>query len=1473
MKDEKIAEAMPEFGHQRGVIYGSDGTALDISGYSISLVRSALIYVGYFFTCGILRLLFHWFPHWKLLATHTLCPLRQAQRVLIKDSFGIYYVHQVMISAADGSCGPILMPKYSPKVESALRALRLQANTSRNFITYFFHKKMKYIWDQEKNEFGLLSGWEERPYCELVPASPLTLDAVTRHRMLYGDNEIAIHVTPLMRMLLSECLNPFYCFQAFSCMLWYFENYWQYATAILVISSLSLVLQVIEMRGNEKALKKTVSGSSTVAVCRVINDTAEYQDVDSAELVPGDIIKIPRAGCLMQCDALILSGNCIVNESTLTGESVPVTKTPLPEIRNKHDVFNINSAARHVLFGGTRVIQTRNYADEPVLAVVARTGFRTAKGELVRSILFPKPMKFKFTQDSLKFVAALSVLAAVGFAAAVYLMHRRNVGFGLIVLRALDLITVVVPPALPMAMTVGIIFAQRRLRRHNIYCINPNSINVCGVINVICFDKTGTLTEDGLDLWGVVPSSHGIFEEPEFHPNELESGPLLECMAACHSLTRIEGILSGDPLDLKMFLSTKWEFIEEVSEDHCKFGMAVPAVVRPRPKGSVTNITLESPVDTEALPYEIGILRQFPFTSSLQRMSVIARSLNCSHFSIYTKGAPETIELLCRRDTIPTDFHSVLLEYTRQGYRVLALAWRPLKIPYTRALRIQRERAEQKLQFLGLLIMENRLKPETTPVIEILRDANIRPVMVTGDNMLTAISVARDCEIIDEMDRIVIVSAKPPLSSEAYKYQNMVTGDTPGSGPSTTPEIPFLLRPDIHSMAAGGTTACDSLLCQDRAPLVEFHYAEDLHKPVTEVTATSGPSVRGWRSHLHSSGVPRSSSSRQERKHLFPWLHHRRIIERSAPYTSLRNTSLEEPVDANGATLTSTPQPPGKPPNYDSGNLTSHRVTIRMIDRPDFHLAISGKTWSVIREHYPWLIPKLVVKGTVFARFSPEQKAQLVEALQAVGYFVAMCGDGANDCGALKAAHAGVSLSEAEASVASPFTAKEQNIKCIPTLIRQGRCALVTSFGTFKFMAGYSLVQFTSVVLLYVVGSTMSNSQFLYVDLFLITSLSITFGYTRAYRDLSVEAPRVRLLSMITLMSLGVQLLVNIVIQIGAFFAVRAQPWYLPLFDISATYELENYESTALFTVAAYQYTILAIVFSKGAPYRRSMLSNPFFIFTVLVCLGCTALISSNSIGWVRILINTVRIPSYRFVLLLHGLVLVGFFVCYFSELVVDGLAFRRRLLRIRRALFPRHVQIKDYERIREEIDKLAGSWPPLIRSASVQALPADLFNDAGSPTGVRSRKRMSSALSTDSDEEEIVCLGDSDNPNSSLIQYSGDKTVVNTAGESGLPGPSQPLPSSWQKKDSLACHRSYSFDCGNIGRQTPPFPHGRNEKLPEDFSQNSNDNNSAPKVAFILGSAWPPAPETTFFYGSRHRSQSSSAGGAPSARPSEEKR
>lgn len=130
-------------------------------------------------------------------------------------------------------------------------------------------------------------------------------------------------------------------------------------------------------------------------------------------------------------------------------------------------------------------------------------------------------------------------------------------------MRALDVITITVPPALPMAMTAGTAFAIARLSKRKIYCISPPSINVAGQVQMMCFDKTGTLTQDGLDLMGILPASEKKFNELVKTGDEIEalskSNPnLFHTLVCCHSLTRMNDKLIGDPLEIKIFEATNW---------------------------------------------------------------------------------------------------------------------------------------------------------------------------------------------------------------------------------------------------------------------------------------------------------------------------------------------------------------------------------------------------------------------------------------------------------------------------------------------------------------------------------------------------------------------------------------------------------------------------------------------------------------------------------------------------------------------------------------------------------------------------------------------------------------------------------------------------------------------------------------------------------------------------------------------------
>jgi magnesium-transporting ATPase (P-type) len=197
----------------------------------------------------------------------------------------------------------------------------------------------------------------------------------------------------------------------------------------------------------------------------------------------------------------------------------------------------------------------------------------------------------------------------------------------------------------------------------------------------------------------------------------------------------------------------------------------------------------------------------------------------------------------------------------------------------------------------------------------------------------------------------------------------------------------------------------------------------------------------------------------------------------------------------------------------------------------DFELAITGPAFGKLmllhRAGVRAPLECVTKLGRVFARMSPEQKQALVETYgDGHGLIVGMCGDGANDCGALKAAHVGLSLSEAEASIAAPFTSSTPNIGPLVTLMREGRAALVTSVSCFKFMALYSVIQFVTVLRLYQVNTNMSDMQYLWIDLCIIFPLAVTMGRTGAYKTLSRHTPNGRLISFPVLASVLGQALI-----------------------------------------------------------------------------------------------------------------------------------------------------------------------------------------------------------------------------------------------------------------------------------------------------------------------------------------------------------
>ncbi|XP_036099133.1 probable cation-transporting ATPase 13A5 [Molossus molossus] len=1084
----------------RALLNQGEENELEVFGYQTQNLRRAFCLTGSVLTCGILPLLFYWRPHWRVWATCIPCPLEEADTVLLRttDEFQRYvrkkviclYLSTLKFSISKNPELPVVADPHSVinqavlKPELKLRCIQVQ--------------KIRYVWDNLEKRFRKVGLLEDHHSCYDIHhmfGPGLTSEEQEVRRLVCGPNAIEVEIQPVWKLLVKQVLNPFYVFQVFTLTLWLSHGYIEYSVAIIILSIISIVLSVYDLRQQSVKLHNLVEDHNKVQVTITVKGKG-LQKLDSRLLVPGDVLILPEKLSL-PCDAVLIDGKCVVNEGMLTGESIPVTKMPLPHMENTMPwkSHSLEDYRKHILFCGTEVIQVQPSGQGPVRAVVLQTGYNTAKGDLVRSILYPRPLNFKLYSDAFKFIVFLACLGVVGFfyALGVYTYHgvspRETASMALI------LFTTTVPPVLPAALTTGIMYAQKRLREKKIFCISPQRINMCGQINLVCFDKTGTLTEDGLDLWGTVPAADNCFQEGHNFASgrALPWGPLCAAMASCHSLILLDGTIQGDPLDLKMFEGTAW-IMEDCNVECCKFRTSDSnIIIKPGPKAS------RSPVDA------ITILRQFPFSSSLQRMSVVAQLAGEDHFHVYMKGAPEMLAKFCRSETVPRNFPQELRSHTMQGFRVIALAHKALSMgKLSEVESLSRETVESELTFLGLLIMENRLKKETKPVLEELREACIKTVMITGDNLQTAITVAKNAEMIPQGSQVILVEANEP---EEF---------VPAS--------------------------------------VTWHLVENQE---------NGPG-------------------------------------KNEIYINIGNSSV----------------PPG-----EKGS--------------SYHFAMSGKSYQVLFQHFNSLLPKILVNGTIFARMSPGQKSSLVEEFQKLNYYVGMCGDGANDCGALKMAHAGISLSEQEASVASPFTSKIANIKCVPHLIKEGRAALVSSFGVFKYLTMYGMIQFIGASLLYWHLQLFGNYQYLIQDVAITLMVCLTMSSTHAYPKLAPYRPAGQLLSPPLLLSVLLNTCFTCIVQICAFLCVKQQPWYCEVYrysecfldnqgNFSTNMSLEgnwtgnatlipgsilSFESTTLWPITTINCVTVAFIFSKGKPFRKPIYTNYIFSFLLISALGLTVFI------------------------------------------------------------------------------------------------------------------------------------------------------------------------------------------------------------------------------------------------------------------------
>ncbi|WNV81333.1 calcium-translocating P-type ATPase, SERCA-type [Bacillus atrophaeus] len=515
------------------------------------------------------------------------------------------------------------------------------------------------------------------------------------------------------------------------------------AIAIIAIVFVNGILGFFQERRAEQSLQalKELSTPHVMALRE-----GSWAKIPSKELVPGDIVKF-ASGDRIGADVRIVEAKSLeIEESALTGESLPVVKHADKLKKPDVSLGDITNMA----FMGT--IVTRGSG----VGIVVGTGMKTAMGKIADMLesagTFSTPLQRRLEQLGKILIVVALLLTVLVVAVGVIQGHDLYSMF----LAGVSLAVAAIPEGLPAIVTVALSLGVQRMIKQKSIVRKLPAVETLGCASIICSDKTGTMTQNKMTVthvWsgGKTWNVSGVGYEPKgaFTLNGKETSadhhkPLQQMLlygALCNTsiIEKKDGeyILDGDPTEGALLTAAR--------------------------KAGFSNDFVQS---------HYRVIEEFPFDSDRKMMTVIVEDRDKKQYVI-TKGAPDVLmqrsanifydgsaELFTKGRKSEAD--AVLKHLASQALRTIAVAFKPLKAGGKPTM----EQAEKDLTLLGLSGIIDPPRPEVRQAIKECREAGIKTVMITGDHVETAKAIAKDLRLLPKRGKIMDGQMLNELSSE-----------------------------------------------------------------------------------------------------------------------------------------------------------------------------------------------------------------------------------------------------------------------------------------------------------------------------------------------------------------------------------------------------------------------------------------------------------------------------------------------------------------------------------------------------------------------------------------------------------------------------------------------------------------------------------------------------------------------------------